>query len=80
MISDWFVNSSNSHERSDINTATTDEPLEESNRQVNATDIHLRESINHLKEVNKELNTKYNKQKEFISIAAYESNLRSCLS
>ncbi|MGB7956819.1 MAG: hypothetical protein WCF23_22835, partial [Candidatus Nitrosopolaris sp.] len=55
----------NSHERSDtINTATTDESLEESNRQVNATDIRLRESINHLKEDNKELNTKYNKLKE----------------
>jgi two-component system sensor histidine kinase VicK len=67
-----FVNFSNSHERSDINTATTDKSLEESNRQVNASDIHLRESISHLKEVNKELITKYNKQKEFISIAAHE--------
>jgi signal transduction histidine kinase len=66
------VNFSNSHERSDINTGTTDDPLEESNRQVDASDIHLRESINHLKEVNKELITKYNKQKEFISIAAHE--------
>jgi len=64
--------STNSHERSDINTATTDKSLEESNRHVNATDIHLRESINHLNEVNKELNAKYNKQKEFISIAAHE--------
>jgi signal transduction histidine kinase len=67
-----FVSFSNSHERSDINTATTDKSLEESNRQVNASDIHLRESISHLKEVNKELITKYNKQKEFISIAAHE--------
>ena len=68
-----FAKSNNSHERSDtINTATTDEPLEESNIQVSATVIHLRESINHLKEDNKELNTKYNKQKEFISIAAHE--------
>jgi signal transduction histidine kinase len=66
------VNFSNSHERSDINTGTTDDPLEESNRQVDASDIRLRESINHLKEVNKELITKYNKQKEFISIAAHE--------
>jgi signal transduction histidine kinase len=66
------VNFSNSHERSDINTVTTDDPLEESNKQVNATDIHLRESISHLKEVNKELNAKYCKQKEFISIAAHE--------
>jgi signal transduction histidine kinase len=67
-----FVNPSNSHERKDINTATTDNSLKESNRHVNATDNHLRESINHLKEVNKELITKYNKQKEFISIAAHE--------
>jgi two-component system sensor histidine kinase VicK len=66
------VNFSNSHERSDINTGTRDDPLEESNKQVNATDIHLRESISHLKEVNKELNAKYCKQKEFISIAAHE--------
>jgi two-component system sensor histidine kinase VicK len=66
------VNFSNSHERSDPNTGTTDDPLEESNRQDNATDIHSRESINHLKEVNKELNTKYNKLKEFVSIAAHE--------
>jgi len=65
--------SSNNHERGDtINTVTTDEPLEESNGQVNATDIHLRESIDHLKEDNKELNTKYNKLKEFVSIAAHE--------
>ena len=46
--------------------------MEESNRQVNTTDIHLREVINHLNEINKELITKYNKQKEFISIAAHE--------
>ena len=55
-----------------IHTATKDEPLEESNRQVNATVIHLKESINHLKEVNKDLNTKYNKQTEFVSLAAHE--------
>jgi signal transduction histidine kinase len=66
------VNLSNTYEPSDINTATTDDPLEESNGQVNPTDIHLRESISHLKEVNKELNAKYCKQKEFISIAAHE--------
>jgi two-component system sensor histidine kinase VicK len=66
------VNFSNGHERTDFNTATSDDPLEESNRQVNATDINLRESISHLKEVNKELNAKYCKQKEFISIAAHE--------
>jgi signal transduction histidine kinase len=53
-------------------TASTDEPLEESNRQVKATVVHLRESINLLKEANKEVSTKYNKQKEFISIAAHE--------
>jgi signal transduction histidine kinase len=64
--------SSNSHEQNDINTATTDKSLEESNGQVNTTDIHLREVINHLNEINKELITKYNKQKEFISIAAHE--------
>ena len=67
------IKSSNSHERGDtINTATTDESLAESNRQLNATVIHLRESINHLKAVNKELSTKYDKQKEFINIAAHE--------
>jgi hypothetical protein len=43
-----------------INTAITDEQSEESNRQRNATVIDLRESINHLQKVNKELNTKYN--------------------
>jgi two-component system sensor histidine kinase VicK len=64
--------STNSHEQSDINTATTDKSLEESDRHVNATDIHLRESINHLNEDNKELTTKYNKLKEFVSIAAHE--------
>jgi signal transduction histidine kinase len=55
-----------------INTAITDEPLEESNRQLNATVIHLKELINDLKKVNKELNTKYNKQMEFVSLAAHE--------
>ena len=55
-----------------INTARTDEPLEEPNRQLNATVIHLRESINHLKKVNKELNAKYNRQREFVSLAAHE--------
>jgi signal transduction histidine kinase len=34
--------------------------------------VHLSESINHLKKVNKQLSTKYEKQKEFISIAAHE--------
>jgi len=34
--------------------------------------MHLRESINQLKEVNKEVSAKYDKQKEFISIAAHE--------
>jgi two-component system sensor histidine kinase VicK len=67
-----LVDPSNSHERSDLNPATTDKSLEESSRQANATDNHLRESINHLNEINKELITKYNKQKEFISIAAHE--------
>ncbi|MDQ6862984.1 MAG: HAMP domain-containing histidine kinase [Thermoproteota archaeon] len=67
------IKSSNSHEPGDtINTATTDESLAESNRQLNATVMHLRDSINHLKEVNKELSTKYDKQKEFVSIAAHE--------
>jgi signal transduction histidine kinase len=55
-----------------INTAVTDEQSEESNRQLNATVIHLRESINHLQKVNKELNTKYNNQREFVSLAAHE--------
>jgi len=67
------IKSSNSHEQGDkINTATTDESLADSNRQLIATVTHLRQSINHLKEVNKELSTKYDKQKEFISIAAHE--------
>src|SRR5713101_5348672 len=34
--------------------------------------MHLRDLINHLKEVNKELSTKYDKQKEFISMTAHE--------
>jgi signal transduction histidine kinase len=67
------IKSSNSHEQGDtVNTAATDQSLAESNRQLNATVTHLRKSINHLKEVNKELSTKYDKQKEFISIAAHE--------
>jgi len=67
------VNSSNNCGRDDtINTATTDKALEESNKQVNATVLHLRESINQLKEINKEVSTKYDRQKEFISIAAHE--------
>jgi two-component system sensor histidine kinase VicK len=61
--------SSNNHGRDD--TSTTDEPAE-SIDQLKATVIHLRESVNHLKEVNKEVSTKYDKQKEFISIAAHE--------
>ena len=32
----------------------------------------LRESINHLKEVNKKLIAKYNNQREFVSLAAHE--------
>ena len=68
-----FADSSNTRERSDIiNTVIPDEPLEESNRQLNATVDHLRESINHLKKLNKELNAKYNKQREFVSLAAHE--------
>jgi His Kinase A (phospho-acceptor) domain len=55
-----------------INTAIADEQSEESNRQLNATVIDLRESINHLQKVNKELNTKYNNQREFVSLAAHE--------
>ena len=62
--------SSNNRGRGD--TATTDEPSAESIDQLKATVIHLRETINQLKEVNKEVSTKYDKQKEFISIAAHE--------
>ena len=62
--------SSNNDGRDD--TATTDEPSAESIDQLKATVIHLRESVNHLKEVNKEVSTKYDKQQEFISIAAHE--------
>jgi hypothetical protein len=55
-----FVDSTNTHEPSDtIDTVIPHEPLEEPNRPVYATDIHLRESINHLTKANKELNTKY---------------------
>ena len=64
--------SSNNRGQGDINTAAAEESLEESNRQANATNIHLRESINHLKEDNKVLNTKYNKLKQFVSTAAHE--------
>ena len=49
-----------------------DEPSAESIDQLKATVIHLRESINQLKELNKEVSAKYDKQKEFISIAAHE--------
>jgi len=46
--------------------------LKESNRELNTTVMNLKESINHLKEVNKDLEIKYDKQKDFISIAAHE--------
>ncbi|MGB6529650.1 MAG: histidine kinase dimerization/phospho-acceptor domain-containing protein, partial [Candidatus Nitrosopolaris sp.] len=50
---------SHSHELNDtIDTSCTDESLEE--------------SLNHLKEVNKKSITKYNKQPEFVSLAAHE--------
>jgi len=64
------VKSSNNRGRGD--TGTTDEPSAESIDQLKATVIHLRESINQLKELNKEVSAKYDKQKEFISIAAHE--------
>jgi signal transduction histidine kinase len=32
----------------------------------------LRESINHLQKFNKELNTKYNNEREFVGLAAHE--------
>jgi signal transduction histidine kinase len=68
-----FVDSTDTHEpRDTIDTVIPHEPLEEPNRQVYATVIHLRESINHLTKVNKELNTKYNNQREFVSLAAHE--------
>ncbi|MGB6672812.1 MAG: HAMP domain-containing sensor histidine kinase [Candidatus Nitrosopolaris sp.] len=65
-----FVN--NRGRGDEIDTGTTDEPSAESIDQLKATVIDLKESINHLEEVNTELSTKYNKQKEFISIAAHE--------
>jgi signal transduction histidine kinase len=50
---------SHSHDLNDtIDTSCTDEPLGE--------------SLNHLKEVNKKLITKYNNQREFVSLAAHE--------
>ena len=50
---------SHSRELNDtIDTSFTDKPLEE--------------SINQLKEVNKKLITKYNNQREFVSLAAHE--------
>lgn len=64
-----YEKSNNNHGQD--NTARH-ESLSESNGQLKATTIHLRESINHLEEINKDLITKYDKQKEFISIAAHE--------
>ena len=65
--------SRNSRERGNtFNTARKDDSSEESIEQLKTTIVHLNESINHLKEANKELRTKYDKQKEFISIAAHE--------
>ena len=49
---------SHSHELNDTIDTSCDEPL--------------KESINHLKEVNKKLITKYNNQREFVSLAAHE--------
>jgi len=54
------------------NSRWMDESLKESNRELNTTVMNLKESINHLKEVNKDLEIKYDKQKDFISIAAHE--------
>ena len=48
--------------------AITDEPSEELNRQLKATVVQLRESINHLNKINKDLNTKYNNQRVTILI------------
>ena len=64
-----YEKSNNNHGQD--NTARH-ESLSESNGQLKATTIHLRESISHLEEINKDLITKYDKQKEFISIAAHE--------
>jgi len=66
------VSTKSSNNRGRGDTATTDEPSAESIDQLKATVIHLRETINQLKEVNKEVSAKYDKQKEFISIAAHE--------
>ena len=54
------------------NSGWMHESLKESNRQLSTTVMNLKESINHLEEVNKELKIKYDKQKDFISIAAHE--------
>lgn len=67
------MDSNNICEQSDLtNTLIRDRPLEELSRQDYPTVTQLKESINHIKKVNKELNTKYNKQKEFVSLAAHE--------
>ena len=39
---------------------------------LNVTVMHLKQLVDNLKEVNKEVSAKYDKQKEFISIAAHE--------
>src|SRR5437764_928719 len=67
-----YERSGDSLEQDDTsNTANTGESLAESNRQLNITVMHLRQLVDHHKEVNK-VSTKYSKQKEFISIAAHE--------
>jgi signal transduction histidine kinase len=54
------MNCSHSHELNDIIDASY------------MDDDSLRESLNHLKDVNKKLMTKYNNQREFVSLAAHE--------
>src|SRR5215471_10799734 len=54
-----------------ISTKEMNKSLKESDRRVDPNTIDLAQS-RYIKEVNNELITKYNKQREFVSLAAHE--------
>ena len=54
-----------------ISTKEMNKSLKESDRRVDSNTIRLTQS-SYLKKINNELTTKYNKQREFVSLAAHE--------
>ena len=62
-----------------ISTKETNKSLKESDRPIDPNIIDFAQS-SYLEEVNNELITKYNKQREFVSLAAHELRSLLCLS